>query len=66
AKSSHDLARSLDLLEWVGVCARHTGILSEQVNPFTLEPLSVAPLTWSHAQFVNTTIEYLDALAKFD
>ena len=43
-----------------------TGILPEQVHPFTLEPLSVAPLTWSHAQLVTTACAYLDKLAEME
>ena len=66
AKTQSDLSGALDLLEWVGICALRTGVLSEQVHPYSLDPLSVAPLTWSHAQFVNTVVEYLDASARFD
>jgi glucoamylase len=32
---------------------------AEQVNPFTSEPLSVSPLTWSHAQYVLAVGHYL-------
>ena len=28
-------------------------MLAEQVHPYTGEPLSVSPLTWSHAAFVS-------------
>ncbi|MGO8672146.1 MAG: glycoside hydrolase family 15 protein [Capsulimonadaceae bacterium] len=64
AKSESDLRCALDLIEWASVCALRTGVLSEQVHPFTLQPLSVAPLTWSHAQFITTTTSYLDKLAE--
>ena len=30
------------------------------MNPFTNQPLSVSPLTWSHAAVVATVREYLD------
>ncbi len=63
AKTPKDLRSALDLLEWASLCASGTGVLSEQVHPFTLQPLSVAPLTWSHAQFVKTASDYLDKLA---
>ena len=33
--------------------------MAEQVDPFTNAPLSVSPLTWSHAAFVSTVHEYL-------
>lgn len=62
AKTNADLRSALDLLEWAAICALRTGVLSEQVHPFTLQPLSVAPLTWSHAQFITTTTAYLDKM----
>jgi len=63
AKKPADLKGALDLLEWAAACALPTGVLSEQIHPYTLQPLSVAPLTWSHAQFVTTASAYLDKLA---
>ena len=63
AKTAAQMRGALDLLEWASLCALGTGVLSEQVHPHTLQPLSVAPLTWSHAQFVQTTANYLDKLA---
>jgi len=65
AQSKADLRSALDLLVWAAGCAPPTGILSEQVHPFTRAPLSVAPLTWSHAQYVATASAYLDKLAQF-
>jgi len=35
-----------------------SGIMSEQVHPYTGEPLSVSPLTWSHAAFVSAVQHY--------
>lgn len=64
SKTTADLRCALDLLEWAAICALRTGVLSEQVHPFTLQPLSVAPLTWSHAQYITTTTAYLDKLAE--
>ena len=34
-------------------------MLAEQVHPYTKQPLSVSPLTWSHATFVATVLDYL-------
>jgi hypothetical protein len=31
-----------------------SGVLAEQLNPITGEPLSVSPLTWSHATYIAT------------
>jgi GH15 family glucan-1,4-alpha-glucosidase len=49
----------VDLLSW---CVKHglpSGVLAEQVHPNTHAPLSVSPLTWSHATFVMAVQEYL-------
>ncbi|MEO1237719.1 MAG: hypothetical protein AAFX76_13105, partial [Planctomycetota bacterium] len=40
-----------------------SGVLAEQVHPETNAPLSVSPLTWSHATVVATVSQYL---AKLD
>ena len=34
--------------------------------PLTNQPLSVSPLTWSHAAFVTTVLEYLDKLGEVE
>ena len=34
------------------------GLLSEQLDPNTGAPLSVSPLTWSHAEFIITVDDY--------
>jgi GH15 family glucan-1,4-alpha-glucosidase len=46
--------RAQELLNWANRYADETGVLPEQVHPFTGEPLSVAPLTWSHAERLRT------------
>lgn len=47
------------ILEWVNSYALPTGIMSEQVNPISHELLSVAPLTWSHAEYVATLLDII-------
>lgn len=59
ARSMAELQLPLELLEWVRSRALPSGILAEQVHPFTGEPLSVSPLTWSHATFVLSVQNYL-------
>ncbi|MFA6338654.1 MAG: glycoside hydrolase family 15 protein [Candidatus Paceibacterota bacterium] len=61
-KKESDLKKVREILEWASKYAQKSGVLSEQINPNTGEQLSVAPLTWSHAEFVVTTIKYLDKL----
>ena len=63
AKTPADLDRALELLQWVAAHALPSGTLAEQVHPFTGEPMSVSPLTWSHATFVGSVNAYLDRQA---
>jgi hypothetical protein len=35
------------------------GLMAEQIHPFTDEPLSACPLTWSHSTFVLAVHEYM-------
>jgi GH15 family glucan-1,4-alpha-glucosidase len=37
-----------------------SGVMSEQFDPENGQPLSVAPLVWSHAETVNTLLDYYD------
>src|SRR5881394_1594445 len=50
--------RVAPFLEWCATRALPSGVLSEQVHPYTGEPLSVSPLTWSHAAFVSAVQRY--------
>ena len=59
AKHRSGLKQALELLEWVVAHALPSGILAEQVDPYTAQPLSVSPLTWSHAAYVSTVLTYL-------
>jgi len=65
AKSKKDLKCAKELLNWVVKRAMPTGVLSEQINPDTGHPVSVSPLTWSHAGFIIAVIKYLDKLESF-
>ncbi len=60
AKSPADLAEPLEKLRWVQRHAMESGVLPEQIDPFTGGPVSVAPLTWSHAAFVWTVLKYVE------
>ncbi|MDW7650240.1 MAG: glycoside hydrolase family 15 protein [Bacillota bacterium] len=55
-----DLERAVDLLLWVTGRTLSTGALPEQLHPHTGEPVSVTPLTWSHATFVATVSQYIE------
>lgn len=45
-----------EILVWACDKAFSTGVMSESLHPETSEPLSVGPLTWSHAEFVRTAL----------
>ena len=64
ANTSDQLKQALPIFEWAANHALESGVLAEQVNPFTNEPLSVSPLTWSHATVVSTAIKYLEKLEQ--
>jgi oligosaccharide amylase len=64
AKTVHDLERPHEILRWVQEHSFSTGVLPEQLHPFTGEALSVAPLTWSHATFVDVLKEYTTVYQK--
>ncbi len=62
AKTTAELKMALPIFEWTANHALESGVLAEQVNPYTNEPISVSPLTWSHATVVSTVIKYLEKL----
>ena len=65
AKSEEELKPAVGWLKWVFSNALLSGILSEQLNPFTGEQVSAAPLTWSQSEFVSTVLQYLKRLQDF-
>jgi len=60
AQSVDDLRPALEILRWAQRCALNSGVLAEQVHPETCAPLSVSPLTWSHAAVVIAIHGYID------
>ena len=65
AKDPEDLRKALLIIDWVDRHKLRSGVLAEQVHPFSNAPLSVAPLTWSHATYVATVQAYLEQLEFF-
>jgi GH15 family glucan-1,4-alpha-glucosidase len=59
-----DLAQALEILTWVADHALPSGVLAEQLDPLTGQPLSVSPLTWSHATYISTIHRLLRRLAQ--
>jgi len=66
AQNSEELQEAVPILEWVASRALPSGVLAEQVHPFTNQPLSVSPLTWSHATFVTAVLEYVNKAGEVD
>lgn len=60
ARGPADLHDASKILEWVADRALPSGVLAEQVHPYTNDPLSVSPLTWSHAVFITVVLDYLE------
>lgn len=64
AKNRADLSQAKEIIQWARNHANQAGILAEQMHPITEEPLSVAPLTWSHSTYVDTVRRYSEAYKK--
>ncbi|HEX6798274.1 MAG TPA: glycoside hydrolase family 15 protein [Ktedonobacterales bacterium] len=58
AQTLDELREAVPWLEWVVAHALPSGVLAEQIDPYTHAPLSVSPLTWSHAEFVSAVRWY--------
>jgi GH15 family glucan-1,4-alpha-glucosidase len=59
AKSLEDLEEPKRALQQIVNHTLEGGNLPEQIHPFEGTPLSVAPLTWSHATYVHTVCKYV-------
>jgi len=66
AKTGEELEKVKNWFEWVVKHSLPSGIMSEQLNPFTGEQISAAPLTWSHSEFVITVMQYLKKLRELE
>lgn len=58
ATTLDDLALAKPWLEWAQAHALPSGVMAEQIDPLSGSPLSVSPLTWSHAEYVATVRWY--------
>ena len=58
AKTAAELQPAREIINWVVAHQLPGGLLSEQLDPNTGAPLSVSPLTWSHAEFIVTVDDY--------
>ncbi len=58
AEDVEDLKEAKEYMHWTCENSLETGLLPEQVDPFTGEGKSVGPLTWSHTTFIETAVNY--------
>lgn len=65
ANSAEELQEALDLVRWARAKATPSLVLPEQIDPYDGQALSVAPLTWSHAQLVSVVLRYLERRREF-
>lgn len=56
AENADQLQAGKQFLDWATEHSLQSGLLPEQVDPFTGEGVSVAPLTWSHAAYIDTAL----------
>jgi GH15 family glucan-1,4-alpha-glucosidase len=66
ATTPEQLREALPIFDWVANHALPSGVLAEQVCPHTNAPISVSPLTWSHATVVSTLMVYLRKLERMN
>ncbi len=59
AASPEELDKGLALITWAAEHALPSGTMAEQLHPYSGEPMSVSPLTWSHAAYVSAVREYI-------
>ena len=64
ARTPEDLAKAMPYLLWTVDRAKPSGVLAEQFDPHTADPISVSPLTWSHSTFVSVCARYLERLSE--
>jgi GH15 family glucan-1,4-alpha-glucosidase len=60
ARSMLQLKEGLELISWAASYSLPSGVMAEQIHPFSGKPISVSPLVWSHAEFVITVCEYME------
>src|SRR2546425_12342662 len=57
AKTLAELEAAARILDWVAAAALPSGVLPEQLDPYSGAPISVSPLTWSHATVISLVQE---------
>ncbi len=50
------------MLDWVASRALKSGVLAEQLDPYTGDLVSVSPLSWSHATYIMAVMECINKI----
>lgn len=66
ATTSGQLIELSKELNWVLDRMNTLPVMAEQFHPYTGEPLSAAPLAWSHAVYVETVLMYIEKFDQLD
>lgn len=53
------VAEAKGIMSWVIDQTLDSGVMSEQISPIDSSEVSVAPLTWSHSEFVNCCLDLI-------
>jgi oligosaccharide amylase len=61
---NEDLEFVRTTLDWVTQHQSQSGVLPEQMNPYTHEAKSATPLVWSHAVYVETVLMYIETMER--
>ncbi len=64
ATTKQELDLAMPLLQWCVDRTLDSGVLAEQFHPYTGAPMSVSPLTWSHATYVAICLRYIAKLEE--
>jgi len=64
SKTIEELSEALEIIKWLMKNSLSTGVMPEQIDPYSGKPLSVSPLTWSHSEFVDLVMNYVDKYKK--
>jgi GH15 family glucan-1,4-alpha-glucosidase len=64
AKKESDMEPVRKWITWAVNLSQNSGMLSEQFDPYNGDYISATPLTWSHAEFILTIIQYLEKLEE--
>lgn len=65
ASSIEELKDLSHEFNWVTDRLKYFPLMAEQYHPYTGEPVSAAPLAWSHSLFVETVLKYIMKMEEF-